>query len=155
MEKSSSSWGLPPGSWPGPSPPSGSGCCSGTSMAQGSRATGPGRVSVRGGGSREPGSRCLGRTPGPGMSPERSGSWTRLGSGWRRQLPAQGTCCSLEGAGAGRRWLAGRGATRTGRGTARSGLSDRPRQLLLHLPVSGPRSRQKLQLASSTLGSIR
>jgi hypothetical protein len=29
----------------------------------------------------------------------RSGSWTRPGSGWRRELPAQGTCCSLEGAG--------------------------------------------------------
>lgn len=57
--------------------------------------------------------------------------------------------------GRGRRWLVGRGAARTGRGTARSGLSDRPRQLLLHLLLSDPGSGQKLLPASSTLGTTR
>lgn len=48
MEKSNSSWGLPPGSWPGAPPPSGSGCGSWASMARraagGRRAGGEGRL---------------------------------------------------------------------------------------------------------------
>lgn len=81
MEKSNSSWGLPPGSWPGASPPSGSGCCSGASMAR--------KAAVgwwRGGG------RARAR-PSPGPSPwgdGGAGSGKGAGSGaerWRGPCP--------------------------------------------------------------------
>lgn len=45
-----------------------------------------------------------------------SGSWTRPGSGWLRELPAQGTCCSLEGAGAGTAVAGGAGRRPDGEG---------------------------------------
>lgn len=99
MEKSNSSWEPPPGSWPGASPPSGSGCGSGASMAckaaRGRRAGGEGRLgSLLGPSPRVAtvaGSGAEGRLERRGHCPRgdarrvrgwrawRGGSWTRPG----------------------------------------------------------------------------
>lgn len=77
---------------------------------------GPCRVAVPGGGWRRAGVTVSVEQAGAEDGSRHTGSWMRPGSGWRSELPAQSTCCSPEGAGAGTAVAGGAGRRPDGEG---------------------------------------